>query len=90
MLDRIAWTSAALMALGWLTAGVTAAFLGSGHSQLAAYVGLLVICSSWGLGPLGALCGAAAMSRDGRSRRRGLAVEVDVALTLLATVVFFA
>jgi hypothetical protein len=89
MLDRIAWSTAALMALGWFAVGVTAVVYGGGTPPLAAYVGLLVVIASWGLGPLGALCGAIAMARDGRSRRRRLAVQLDMALTILAALVFF-
>jgi hypothetical protein len=89
MLDRIAWTSAALMIAGWVAVVYTAVLFNPGHPSLPAAVGLCAICASWALGPLGALCGAIAQSTQGRSPARGMAVNVDLALTLIAAAAFF-
>jgi hypothetical protein len=77
-----------LMTLGWVAVLYTATFMKGGHPPMSAFVGMIVIVSSWILGTLGSLCSLAAVGQQ-RSAVRLLFLGLNAALLGFSVIVNF-
>jgi len=77
------------MTSGWIAVFYTAAFLRGGHPPMSAYVGMIVILSSWVLGSLGSLCSLAAIAQKQRTGIRLLFLALNTLLLACSVIVNF-
>ena len=80
ILYRISQAAVILMILGWIAVAYAATFLEGGHPPLSAYVGMVVIMSSWILGTAGTLSGLASMRNAQTARGKLVFVILNAGL----------
>ena len=77
------------MIFGWVAVFYTAAFVTGGHPPPSAFVGMIVIISSWILGTLGTLCSLVGVRQKPRPGMRLLFLALNAVLLGFSVAVNF-